>query len=121
MARRRFPGSVVERLRQKLETVERFARDGVPAGVTVPRTLHAFATWHDEGLGLYPVGSPNDVATTHPAFGEVARQALKAIRAIVTARPSVPPRPKRLTLAAENAATLPCAAAWLRPPRARRR
>lgn len=102
MARRIYPGTVAERLARKLEVLQRFCKEGVPPGVEVPRTLGEFAMWRDEGLGLHPVASPNDVATTHPTFGELAERAQDAINKLNT-KATRGERSKRPTLSEENA------------------
>jgi len=103
MTRRSFPGTVGERLSRKLEFLERCIEGEIPAGVQIPRTLKSFAAWQDKTLGLYPVGSPNDVTMTHPKLGEFARKAQAALDEINTEAERKTKRKRRPTLSEENA------------------
>jgi hypothetical protein len=78
MARRKYPGTVAERLARKIEVLQSFV-EGIPSGVEVPRTLNELAIWHDETLGLYPISSPNDISTKNPRFSNLVIKAQEEI------------------------------------------
>jgi cell division protein FtsB len=83
--RAQYPGTVSERLARKLDILRSWRERGLGSkDLYVPNSLRSFAKWHDEELGVYPVGSPNEVSTEHPVHGPLAVEALTLMRALKT-------------------------------------
>jgi hypothetical protein len=80
MGKKTYPGTVLERLTTKLETLRKLSRSPRPApGTYVPRNLRDFARWHDESLEIYPIGSPNEVTTTHHRYGRISLRGCSSV------------------------------------------
>lgn len=50
---------------RKIEVLEAYLSDGVPAGATVPKTMTNFRLWENPALGLAKIGSPNTMDKLH--------------------------------------------------------
>lgn len=77
--------SLAERIARKRRILEAWKQDGVPVEKLpqLPRSLRDARVWHDEELGLYPIGSPNDFTTGHPQWGGEVEDIEDLIRALV--------------------------------------
>src|ERR1700737_3394068 len=86
MGKKKYPGTVLERLNRKLVALRNLNRPPrPPPGTYVPRSLREFARWYDESLGIYPVASPNEVTTTHPRYGRIANEAQQLLEKLRSA------------------------------------
>jgi hypothetical protein len=99
---RKYPGSVTERLTRKVQLLKQFREEGVPSATRVPCSLIELAEWEDESLDVHPLGSPNDVSTKSPKFGELAKQALDLLKAIQSVSETAAKK-RRPTLSEQNA------------------
>lgn len=102
MARRKYPGSVTERLTRKVELLRQVRDEGVPLAIQVPLNLVELAEWEDENLNVYPIASPNDLSTNSPKYGKLAKEALDLLKAIQSGSEPAK-KEKRPTLAEQNA------------------
>ncbi len=77
--------SLAERVARKRRILEAWKKDGVPVEKLpqLPRSLRDARVWHDEELGLYPIGSPNDFTTEHPQWGSEVEDIEDLIRALL--------------------------------------
>lgn len=66
--------SIADRVKQRLTVIRQWHEDGVPLGVTLPRSLTAVRLWEDEALGIQKISSPNEFTREHAIVGESVRE-----------------------------------------------
>jgi len=95
---------LAERVARKRRILEAWKNEGVPVDKlpTLPRSLRAARVWHDNELGLYSIGSPNDFTTLHPQWGKEVEEIEDLIRTlhrrykVEEAKPASGPAPRAI-------------------------
>ena len=65
------PQSVEDRIRRRIEVLEEWMENGVPAGKDIPQGLRAAREWQDDELRIAPIASPNEFTRTHDRHGHL--------------------------------------------------
>lgn len=89
--------TVKERIERRIDLLESWFRDGVPAGYRqgIPTSLTKLRTWRLEEYGILPIGSPNEFTKTHPHFGGLVGTAEEALNRLLKKYPKAPKAPRR--------------------------
>jgi hypothetical protein len=93
--------SVRERIDRRLEVLNDWLKEGIPAGKFVPEGLTAARTWDDIELGILSIGSPNEFTTTHHVHGEKVRAIQKLLTKLRDRFGRPPETPKASSARAE--------------------
>jgi hypothetical protein len=86
--------SVAQRIERRIELLTQWLRNGIPPGKTVPPSLNKAREWHDETLGILPIGSATDFASTNKIHGQRIKDFDK-LRREVLERYAPPPGTKK--------------------------
>jgi hypothetical protein len=84
--------SVREKLELRVQVLRKWLAFGVPAGMTVPRSLTMAAEWEDARLGISRIGSPNSITRSHATNGPLVQE-LDALISQLLAQVPVPGGP----------------------------
>lgn len=89
--------TVKERIERRIDLLESWFRDGVPAGYRqgIPTSLTKLRTWQLEEYGILPIGSPNEFTKTHPQFGGFVSKAEDALNRLLRKYPKAPKASRR--------------------------
>ena len=74
--------TVQQRIERRLEVLQEWLREGIPADKTVPKSLKAVRVWNDVELGVLPIVSPNEFTTTHKLHGKLVRDVADLLNAL---------------------------------------
>lgn len=86
--------SVAQRIEHRIELLTHWLENGIPPGKMVPPSLNKAREWHDEALGILPIGSATDFATTNRIHGQRIK-AFDKLRRNVLERYAPPPGTKK--------------------------
>lgn len=66
--------TIEQRIDRRLEVLQSWLRDGIPAGKSIPKDLKAARVWEDPELGIARIASPNEFTSTHHLHGPAVRE-----------------------------------------------
>ncbi|MDF3382558.1 MULTISPECIES: hypothetical protein [unclassified Sulfitobacter] len=66
--------TVGARIERRLEVLQSWLREGVPADKAIPKSLTAVRLWDDPELGIESIRSPNEFTKTHHTYGDRVRE-----------------------------------------------
>lgn len=95
------------KLERKVLTLRRFYIEGLPTGVSIPKSMSALRLWIDINLGLQKIGSPGTtnrrISPDNEKLISEAEELIEKLRHISDTRKRVPYRPLEQKLRAKAA------------------